>query len=274
MSHSFPSDITREQFDRGTYWYSKTSWVTTEEGTRGTSNPKDAWIGVPFPPLVDEKTWERTQARKRKWVSESKRNTKTFYLLQHMVKCAECGLYLGGRAVTSNYQTQNGKRYVYKVDPPRRYYRCFGMSAHKLECRRPSFIKAERLEELVWNEVKRMVQHPGLIVAGIESLNTPEDDGWEKEIAGAERDLNRVQAEEDRAIRLYVSGKIIEAQLDHQCKFITERLETLRTELDDYRAQQRAMAEKRVLMENIVAPGPVRLGTDWTTCPSSSAGTS
>ena len=148
------------------------------------------------------------------------------------------------------------------------------MSAHKLECRRPSFIKAERLEELVWNEVKRMVQHPGLIVAGIESLNTPEDDGWEKEIAGAERDLNRVQAEEDRAIRLYVSGKIIEVQLDHQCKFITERLETLRTELDDYRAQQRAMAEKRVLMENIVAPGPVRLGTDQTACLTSSAGTS
>ncbi len=103
------------------------------------------------------------------------------------------------------------------------------------------FIKAEHLEELVWNEVKRIVQHPGLIVAGMESMNTPEDDGWEKEIERAERELNRVQPEEDRAIRLYVSGKI------------TERLETLRAELDDYRAQQRALAEKRILMENIVA---------------------
>ena len=35
-------------------------------------------------------------------------------------------------------------------------------------------------------------------------------------------------------------------------KFITERLETLRAELDDYRAQQRTLAEKRILMENIV----------------------
>ena len=238
---------------RGTYWYGKTSWVTTDEGTKGARNPRDAWIGIPFPPLVDGKTWERTQARKRNRVSESKRNTKTFYLLQHLVKCAECGLYLGGRAVTSNYQTQNGKRYVYKVDPPRRHYRCFGMSVHKLECRRPSFIKAERLEELVWNEVKRMVQHPGLIVAGMESLNTPEDDNWEKEVARTERNLNRVQSEEDRAIRLYVSGKITEAQLDHQRKFITERLETLRAELDDYRTQQKALAEKRILTENIVA---------------------
>ena len=170
-----------------------------------------------------------------------------------MVKCAECGLYLGGRAITSDYQTQNGKQYVYKVDPPRRYYRCFGMSAHKLECRRPGFIKAEHLEELVWNEVKRMVQDPCLIVAGMESLSTQEDDGWDKEIERAERELNRVQSEEDRAIRLYVSGKITEAQLDHQRRFITERLETLRAELDDYQTQQTALAEKRILLENVVA---------------------
>ena len=97
-----------------------------------------------------------------------------------------------------------------------------------------------------------MVQHPGLIVSGIESLNTQEDHGWEKKIERAKRDLNRVQSEEDRTIRQYVSGKITEVQLDHQRKFITEQLETLRAELDDYRAQQRALAEKRILMENIV----------------------
>ena len=238
---------------RGTYWYGKSSWVTTEDGIEGTRNPKDTWIGIPFPPLVDEKTWERVRARKFKRFSYSKRNTKTFYLLQHMVKCAECGLLLRGRAITSNHQIRNGKKYVYKVDPPRRDYRCGGMSAHKLECRRPSFIKAERLEELVWNEVKRMVQDPGLIVAGIESLNTQQDDGWDKDIVRVERELNKVQLEEDRAIRLYVSGKITEAQLDHQRKFITERLETLRAELDDYRAQQKGVAEKRILMDNIVA---------------------
>ena len=103
---------------RGTYWYGKSSWVTTEEGTKVTRNPKDTWIGVPFPPLVDEETWERERARKFKRFSHSKRNTKTFYLLQHTVKCAECGLYLGGRAVPSNCQNQNGKRDLCKVYPP------------------------------------------------------------------------------------------------------------------------------------------------------------
>ena len=50
-----------------------------------------------------------------------------------------------------------------------------------------------------------------------------------------------------------MSGKITEKQLDHQRKFIAERLETLRAELDYYRAQQSALAEKRVLLENILA---------------------
>ena len=44
--------------------------------------------------------------------------------------------------------------------------------------------------------------------------------------------------EEDRAIRLFVSGKITEAQLDHQRRFITERLESARARLDDYRARE------------------------------------
>ena len=37
----------------------------------------------------------------------------------------------------------------------------------------------------------------------------------------AERDLRSIQMEEDRAIRLFVSGKITEAQLDLQRRFIT-----------------------------------------------------
>lgn len=52
--------------------------------------------------------------------------------------------------------------------------------------------------------------------------------------------------EEDRSIRLYVAGKITEAQLDYQRRFISERLEHCRVNLDDYRAQEAIEAEKQV----------------------------
>ena len=53
--------------------------------------PEDAWTGIPFPPLVDEQTWDRAQVIKKQRTSLSKRNTKIFYLLQHLLRCAECG---------------------------------------------------------------------------------------------------------------------------------------------------------------------------------------
>ena len=199
--------------------------------------PKDTWIGVPFPPLVDEQTWDRVRVLKKRRLLRAKRNTELFYMLQQIVTCAECGRLMGARTNRTGTTKHNGKTYAYELDPPRRYYQCYGMNVLHLSCRKKAMIKAERLEELVWGEVKGIIQHPEIIVAGIESLDTQEDGGWEKWIADAERDLNKVQLEEDRAIRLYVSCKVTEDQLDHQRRFITERLETLRDKLDEYRAQ-------------------------------------
>ena len=75
----------------------------------------------------------------------------------------------------------------------------------------------------------------------------------EEEIAQSERDLRKVQMEEDRAITLYVSGKVTEKQLDHQRRFITERLEAVREKLDDLRDREASGAEKRVLMETVLS---------------------
>ena len=77
--------------------------------------------------------------------------------------------------------------------------------------------------------------------------------GLVEEIAKAERELRTVQMEEDRAIRVYVSGKITEDQLDLQRKFITERLESLRAKVDDYRAREASGVRKRDLTEAVRA---------------------
>ncbi len=248
---------------KGAWWFGRARHVATEDGTRVYAQPQETWIKVPVTPLVDEETWDRAQALKKQRLSRSKRNTKVFYLLQHLVRCAECGMLFGGKTNNSNKITRNGKVYRYELDPPQRYYYCYGMQKHRLRCREHPFIRAERLEELVWSEVKNVLQNPGLIVAGIEALDVQEDGGSAEEVARTERDLRRVQSEEDRAIRLYVSGKITENQLDLQRKFITERLESLRAKLDDYRAREASGAQKRALMEGILTwAGEVGEGMD------------
>ena len=238
---------------RGTWWFGKVRHVATEQGMRRYDRPEDEWVGVPFPPVIDEETWQQAQEAKKQRLTRSGRNTKIFYLLQHLIRCAECGYIMGCQANRRQTVKRDGKSYKYELDPPHRYYRCYGKLNIGVKCREHGYIRAERLEELVWGQVKKMLENPGLIVAGIESLNSQaEVAGLAEEIARAERDLQKVQVEEDRAIRLYVSGKITESQLDHQRKFITERLETLLEKLNEYRARESAQSERRELAERVL----------------------
>ena len=238
---------------KGTWIFGKRRHVATEQGMRRYNRPEDEWVGVPFPPVVDEEIWDLAQEVKKRRLTHSGRNTKLFYLLQHLVRCSECGYLMGCRANRRQATRRNGKSFTYKLKTPRRYYRCYGMENDGVKCRERPHIRAERLEGLVWGEVKKVLENPGVIVAGIEAMDARADDGeLVEEIAVAERELHKVQTEEDRAIRLYVSGKITEKQLDRQRKFITERLETLRLKLDNYRAREMAEAEKRALGEHIV----------------------
>ena len=130
---------------------------------------------------------------------------------------------------------------------------CNGMQRLRLPCREQTYIRAERLEEPIWSEVKRVIQNPDLIVAGIDPLDSRESGGLEEQISRAERDLRSIQTREERAITLFVSGRITEAQLDNQRRFITERLENFRAKLDDYRAWAASDAEKLRLTEAVFA---------------------
>ena len=261
--HSQIHRILRNEVYVGTWWYGKTRQVATEEGRKIYEQPENTWIAVSFPPLVDEETWDRVQAIKKRRTSQSRRNTKVFYLLQHLVRCTECGMLFGGRAAKQNTVRRRGKVYHYDLDPPRRYYQCYGMQKRLFRCREHSFIRADRLEELIWNAVKQSLQKPEIIVAGVAALRNQDGVDIPGEIANAERDLRTTQIEEDRAIGLYVTGKITEAQLDRQRRFITERLENLRGKIDDYRARQMAGVEKQALADRVVAwAGTVREGLD------------
>ena len=236
----------------GTWVYGKYRHVSTEDGMKVYDQPKDTWIEIPVPQIIDDETWKRAQKLKKQRGTKAKRNTKVVYLLQHLLKCGECGRNFHARASWTTTSVRNGKKYQYELSTPRRYYMCNGMQSMRLRCRERPFIRAEQLEEPIWGEVKRVLQNPDLIVAGIATLDSQEGGGMEEEIAQAERDLRSVQMEEDRAVRLFVSGKITEPQLDLQRRFITERLESARAKLDEYRAQETSGAEKRRLMEEVL----------------------
>ena len=56
--------------------------------------------------------------------------------------------------------------------------------------------------------MKRVVQNPDSIVAGIDPIHSQESGGLEEQIARVERDLRSLQTREERAITLFVTGWI------------------------------------------------------------------
>ena len=135
---------------------------------------------------------------------------------------------------------------------PLRYYACTG-TVLRLRCREKPTIRAEKLEQRVWNEIKGVLQEPSVIIAGIEALGEQGGESLAQEQARAERDLREVQLEEERLVRLYVTGKITEEMLDHQRKFITERMEHLRAKVEDYKARAATEFTREQVAESVQA---------------------
>ena len=159
----------------GTWVYGRERHVSTEDGMRSYAQPEDAWIGVPVPRLIDDETWERAQALKKQRSRRARRNTKVLYLLQHLLRCGECGHNFHAKSTWSTTSVRNGQQYRYDltVSPPLLQVQRYAEPAPEVPCAR-HYIRAERLEEPVWGEVKRMIQNRDLIVAGIDALDAQE----------------------------------------------------------------------------------------------------
>ena len=102
----------------GTWVYGKYRHVSTEDGMKVYDQPRDTWIEIPMPQVIDDETWERAQKLKKQRSIKAKRNTKVLYLLQHLLKCGECGRNFHTRASWTTTSVRNGKAYTYELTTP------------------------------------------------------------------------------------------------------------------------------------------------------------
>ena len=159
-------------------------------------------------------------------------------MLSKLVTCTECGTLLGGVTKASGRA-------------PISYYTCYGLRHYGLRCRERSYIRADRLEALVWREVKEQLADPFVLCDAVDGddASAAIDAG----IRAAESNLAKVVAEEDRVIRLYALGKLTEAQLDRQRRFIDDRKESAQLVLDDLLTQREAAIGRPELADSVRA---------------------
>lgn len=144
--------------------------------------PKEEWIEVEVPALIDEVVWDRAQERLQMNQKFAQRNNKRhFYLLRSLLVCATCGYTLQGRF-------QKGRIYYYCEHGGKNRYP--GVPRHTCS------ISGSIIEPVVWAAVAELLRDPPQIVAA-----------WEAEAAksnAAPNELNRLQTRQRKLERQWV----------------------------------------------------------------------
>lgn len=145
-----------------------------DENTVRQLRPRDEWIAVPVPPIIDQYRADLAQAQlARNALLSFRHNIKYSYLLRCLLTCGTCGLAMFGRTFKA-----------YRNQPQRTYYLCHGtdciMSARPEACRRRA-IKAAELEAAVWNHIAELLSDPERLLAQFRHFAQLTTDGDSKE---------------------------------------------------------------------------------------------
>jgi site-specific DNA recombinase len=194
--------------------------------TRNSANherPRDHWIEIAIPALVDDATFARAQQRLEENKQYSPRRTIEPTLLQGMLVCARCGYAL------YRTSTQTSCRRLY-------YYRCLGADRYRHLRGAPCDLRPIRqdfLDETVWSEVLRLLDDPALIQAEIDRRRdaAQRSDPAKRRAEALRRDDARLASSLDRLVTAYQDGLMTLEQLRERVPDIRKRRQGMQAEL-------------------------------------------
>ena len=190
---------------------------TTPRAVKVVDRPREQWIEIPVPAIVDTTTFERVQQRLADNKRFAPRNSKLPpNLLQGLAACAACGY---GYYRTST-RTTNKKIY---------YYRCLGSDDYRYQGGRVCAnkpVRADYLDQVVWEHITGLLADPALIQAEIDKRLTAarSSDPAVKQRTAFGLALTKTRASITRMIEAY------------QEQLVT--LDELRTRIPDLRARE------------------------------------
>jgi site-specific DNA recombinase len=244
---------------RGTACFGKTRVATRQRvtrplrlrggiSTRNSANherPREEWIEIPVPALLDEPTFARAQELLHENKVRARRRTITPSLVQGLVSCRRCGYAL------SRTSTRSSARLIH-------YYRCLGSDAWRHlggpRCdSRP--VRQDLLDETVWTEVMRLLEDPTLIQQELDrrlAVARAADPTRQREQA-LQRDVVRVGKSIERMLTAYQEDLLSLEQLRERMTPLRQRQQALRSELQSIADQTRERATYLRLAETLSA---------------------
>ncbi|MDO8684406.1 MAG: recombinase family protein [Armatimonadota bacterium] len=196
---------------------------------------RSQWIEMAVPALVSPETFALAQERLAQNKRLSLRNTQEPTLLQGLLVCEQCGYAL------YRTSTRTPRRQI-------KYYRCLGSDRYRhlrgpvCSCRP---LPGDYLDELVWQEILRLLRTPQLIQAELEqrrteSLNSSPVQQRQEQL---QRELTRLSQQMDKLLDAYQEGLVTLADLRKRSPELKKKIGALEKEQQNLKV--RAVEDKR-----------------------------
>src|SRR5215211_8904961 len=116
---------------------------------------------------------------------------------------------------------------------------------------KPSFVRAEWLEELVWSDVRRFLENPGEVLERLREQHDAADDAGELEARRKElaKRLTAKHPEKDRYVRAYAQGHISEEELDACLAELKKQIDNMRVLLASIEVELSERRERTALTD-------------------------
>lgn len=205
--------------------------------------PREEWIEIPVPAIITQDTFDIAQERLKTNKQHSKRNTNTETLLQGgMMICRECGYSL-----YRTYTTTSARNKIF-------YYRCFGSDQYRFEGVRKCSCKPLRqdyIDKIVWDELVRLLQDPGLIRNEIEKRAeaTRKTNPLVNQKALLEKQRAKGGQSMDKLLDAYQEGLIPIEQLRKRMPELQKRVHSIEKELKELKVHELALDQRLQLLD-------------------------
>jgi site-specific DNA recombinase len=211
----------------------------------GHERPREEWIEIPVPALVTDTAFDLAQERLQENKRLSPRRTVEWSIVQSLVSCSKCGY---GMCRSS---TRSSARKIH-------YYRCLGSDAWRhlngaLCDNRP--VRQDLLDQLVWNEILKLLEDPSLIEGKIERRLTAarNSNPNKRREESLQRDLTRTRKGMERLVTAYQETLLSLEDLRTRMPELRRREQTLQAELTSITEQTNDRANYLRLTETLTA---------------------
>ncbi len=210
--------------------------------------PTSEWIPISIPPLISEDLFRRSQAIHSDNSRFSPRHLKSgHYLLRGLVRCRVCD-----RATSCHRMRGRDGTFHH-------YYYCTGhdrLRARSSTGRCPQrHLRADELDELVWTEVRRHLEHPTLILEAYATLQAEPrlrpDDVVTLEARALEHKLVEMDREEHRLLDAYQAGLIELQPLEQRQGLLRQRRSHVQAGLETIRGEHIVALQRAELQTSL-----------------------